>query len=405
MKTWLNRLTAPMLLRLSAVSLVARFCFVLFAEPHIHAVEDYNIALHLVRGDGFAYGGFESDWHLTALKAPGYPFFLSLFIALFGEASKLLIVLAQHALFAFLPILFLRIGKALEMELVGKIAALLFLIHPSYFYYPTVIEATNLFVPLALLWLESLVRLVKSAQSARMRLGFGLLSGLLILTQPIALLPIVLCVWWLLRTRAKFLMYIFTAMLLPIAIWTARNWLVFEKVIPTKSPFYMNLYVGLLPEYTGLERYKFLDSAKVQQLNALRQTVGDIEMEAYYKEAFVTAVKEKPALYAQKTCWQAALFWLVPPRYFEQMSLQFLLVRILPVAVLNVLFVWGTIKLWHTRREIACSILLVMLYFTLVYALTHVANIRFKLDIEWIELFACAAVFEPINQSINQSSQ
>lgn len=405
MKAWLNRLTAPMLLRLSAVSLVARFCFMLFAEPHIHTVEDYNIALHLAHGDGFAYGGFESDWHLTALKAPGYPFFIALFIALFGEASKLLIVLAQHTLFAFLPILFLRIGKTLEMELLGKIAALLFLLHPSYFYYPTVIEATNLFVPLAVLWLESLVRVVRVAYRVRVLVGFGLFSGMLILTQPIALVPIVLCMMLAFRARAKSLILMFIVMLLPIALWTARNWLAFEKVIPTKSPFYMNLYVGLLPEYTGLERYKFLDSAKVQQLNALRQTVGDIEMEAYYKEAFVTAVKEKPVLYAQKTCWQAALFWLVPPRYFEQMSLQFLLVRILPVAVLNVLFIWGTIKLWRTRREIACSILLVMLYFTLVYAFTHVANIRFKLDIEWIELFACAAVFQPINQSINQSSQ
>lgn len=398
MSAWLNRLNESMLLWLSAASLLARFCFVLLAQPNIHAVEDFNIAQHLAHGDGFAYGGFENDYRLTALKAPVYPLFLAVFIILFGEASKLVIVLAQHALFAFLPIFFLRIGKAFEMELLGKIAALLFLLHPSYFYYPTVIEATNLFVPLALLWLESLVRLVKSAQSVRMRLGFGWLSGLLILTQPIALLPIVLCVLWLFCTRAKFLMYIFTAMLLPIAIWTARNWLVFEKVIPTKSPFYMNLYVGLLPEYTGLNWFEFLDSTQIQQLNKLHQTLGDVEMEAHYRKTFVTAVKEKPMLYLQKTCWQAMLYWLVPPRYFEQMTIQFFLVRLLPVAVLNVLFVLGIIKLWKINSSLAVGLLLTLAYFTAVYALTHVANIRFKLDIEWIELFACAVAIQPKNQ-------
>lgn len=403
MSAWLNRLKTPVLLRLCAVSLFARFCFILLAKPHIHAVEDFNIALHLAHGDGFAYGGFENDWHLTAMKAPAYPLFLAVFITLFGEASKLVIVLAQHALFAFLPIAFLRIGKVLEVEQLGKLAALLFLLHPSYFYYPTVIEATNLFIPLSLLWLELLVRIVKVANGARMLAGLGLLSGTLILTQPIALVPIMLSILILLRSCVKSLMLIFAMMLLPIALWTARNWLVFEKVIPTKSPFYMNLYVGLLPEYTGLNCFEFLDSTKVQQIDSLHNVLDDVKMEAHYKEAFIMTVKEKPMRYAQKTCWQAMLFWLVPPRYFEQMSIQFVLVRVLPVALINVLFVLGSARLWKQHRGVALALVLTLLYFTMVYALTHVANIRFKLDIEWLELFACATVLQMKNQPKKQS--
>ncbi len=325
--------------------------------------------------------------------------FLALFIALFGEAAKLAIVLVQHALFAFLPISFLRIGKALEIDQLGKLAAMLFLFHPSYFYYPTVLETTNLFVPLAMLWLEWLVRIIKSTQGIRALVAFGSLSGTLVLTQPIALLPIVLSIGYLLRTRIKSLMLIFIAMLLPMAVWTARNWLVFEVLIPTKSPFYTNLYVGLLPEYTGLNCFEFLDSAKIQQLNSLKKTLDDVKMETHYKEAFIEAVKEKPMLYAQKMCWQALLYWLVPPRYFEQLTIQFLLVRALPVALLNVLLVLGVIRLWKSHRGIAVALLLVLSYFTAIYALTHVANIRFKLDIEWLELFVCAAAFQPKNQS------
>ncbi len=94
------------------------------------------------------------------------------------------------------------------------------------------------------------------------------------------------------------------------------------------------------------------------------------------------------------------LYWLIPPRYFKQTSIQFLLVRLLPVAVLNVLFVLGMIRLWKSHREVAVALLLTLSYFTAVYALTHVANIRFKLDIEWLELFVCAAALQPKNQSL-----
>jgi hypothetical protein len=400
MSAWLNRLNTPLLARLCIVSLVLRLLFILLAKPYIHAVEDFNIAEHLARGDGFAYGGFEGNFHPTAMKAPAYPFFLAVFIWAFGEASKLAVVMVQHALFAFLPMVFLRIGTALEMESLGKIAALLFLIHPSYLYYPTVIEVTNLFVPLALCWCAFAIRVVKFSTRLLDSVWFGLLSGVVILTQPIVLLPILTCIAMWFRTKATSLLIIFTALLFPIGIWTARNWLTFETVIPTKSPFYMNLYVGLLPEYTGLNRFEFLDSVKIQQLNSLQKVLDDVQMESHYKAAFLDAVKAKPLLYVQKTCWQALLYWFFPPRYFENISLQFLVVRLLPVVVLNVLFVWGTMKVWRTRRNIALSILLVLLYFTAVYALTHIANIRFKLDIEWLELFVCAAVFQPKHQSL-----
>ncbi len=395
MSAWLNRLNTGLLTKLCAISLLVRFAFILLVKPHIHAVEDFNIAEHLARGHGFAYGGFEGDFHPTAMKAPVYPFFLSVFICAFGDASKVVIALVQHALFAFLPILFWRIGTALKMEDLGKLAALMFLIHPSYLYYPTVIEVTNLFVPLALCWSLVALRLANASTNLLDFIIFGVLSGVVILTQPIALLPVVACIAIGFRTNAKSLMIIFIAMLLPIGTWTTRNWITFEKIIPTKSALYMGLYAGLLPEYTGLKRFDFLDSAKIQQLYSLQTTLGEVKAEPYHRAAFLEAVKEKPLLYAQKTCWQALLYWLFPPRYFENISLQFVIVRLLPVLVLNVLFVWGTIKLWHTQQKFALSILLVMLYFTAVYALTHVANIRFKLDIEWLELFVCAAVFQP----------
>jgi len=117
MSAWLNRLNAPLLIRLCALSLALRLLFILLVKPYIHAVEDFNIAEHLACGEGFAYGGFEGDFHPTAMKAPVYPFFLALFIWAFGDASKLAIVMVQHAIPSFLLCLFGRLATHQNLRL------------------------------------------------------------------------------------------------------------------------------------------------------------------------------------------------------------------------------------------------------------------------------------------------
>lgn len=399
MSAWLDRLSAPVLTLCCVASLALRVLFLLVVQPDFHAVEDYNIALHLARGDGFAYGGFERDFYPTALKAPVYPLFLAAFIVAFGDSAKWVVALVQHSLFAFAPLLFAAIGARCRAARIGKLAGLLFLLHPSYFYYPTVLESTSLFVPLALLWLWALGSLAERFPRRREAFAFGSFSGALALVQPVATLPIAATIGFLFRNRLRPLAFIALGALAPIAVWTTRNAIVFGTFIPTKSPFYMNLYVGLLPEYSGAERFQFLERDHVRRMDSLRRALGDVEMEPHFKDIFWNAIRQKPSLYALKTLWQAALYWFVPPRYFENFSLGFVVVRLLPVLTLNALFVWGTLKLWKSRRALAMSVLLVLLYFTAIYALSHAANVRFKLDIEWLELFACAAAFADVESS------
>jgi len=389
---WFQRIDTPFLLKLCIASLVVRFCFVVVVHPPFHAAEDYNIALHLARGDGFAYGGFDHDWYKTALKAPIYPMVLSVFVRLFGKESKFIVALVQHALFAFLPLLMFRIGQHLKLESIGAIAALLFLFHPSYLYYPTVIEATNLSVPLAVLWFERYLRM----HNVRLinQLLFSFLSGVLILTQPLALVPIGIAIIWRFRSWWKTLTLVCSVILLLIGSWTLRNWLTFHEVIPIKSSFFMTVYHGMLPEISGLTSFRFFEADRVRRLDSLHRAVGDVVMAPIYRHTVVQAVAEHPLMYLQKTAYQALLYWWIPPKYLSQLTLEFWLVRGVAVIVLNILFVVGLRRLWVVHRTFAVAILLVVSYVTMVYALAHVANVRYKLDIEWLQLFACAAVFQ-----------
>lgn len=388
----ISRLATLDLSRLCALSLALRWLFVLILKPDLNAVEDFNIAAHLVRGEGFSYGGFDDDFYPTAMKAPIYPLFLSAFIFLFGESAKLAVVLVQHALLAFTPILLSRFGKEIGLDLLGKITGLLFLAHPSFLYYPTVVEVTNLFIPLAVLWCIELIKTLRNSFNTIRRAAFGIVTGTLILTQPLVLIPIFVSLVVAFRSRLKTLALIGLCALLPISIWTLRNFLAFEKIILTKSMLYGSVYMGWLPEFAPAKKFDVIDEKTKRRIDSLRSVLNDVELEEPHKKAVWELIPKYPMLYIEKAVWQAGLYWWIPARYLDNLTIPLIAVRLLPVLILNALFLFGIVRLWKLNATFAVSIALALAYFTAVYALTQVSNIRFKLDIEWLELYACAAI-------------
>jgi hypothetical protein len=90
-----------------AVSCVIRYIFAITQSGNINFAEDYAIAENIAKGLGFTY---LPNVGATALKAPLYPYFLSVFILIFEGFAKIIVVLIQHTLFAAIPILLFRIG-------------------------------------------------------------------------------------------------------------------------------------------------------------------------------------------------------------------------------------------------------------------------------------------------------
>ena len=94
---------------------------------------------------------------------------------------------------------------------------------------------------------------------------------------------------------------------------------------------------------------------------------------------------QSPILYAEKTLWQAVIYWLYPPRYFDDASISFLFIRKIPVYGLNLLLIISLYYAFRRDRKVFFAALSVFLFFTIVYSLTSSANIRYKLDIEWVQ--------------------
>jgi hypothetical protein len=373
--------------------LVLRFIVSIFFIQEFNSIEDYMIAENIVSGNGyelFAHAG------PTAIKAPVYPLFLSLFIIIFGTSAKLFVVLFQHLLISLVPFLLIELSERMNRPKYGYVAGWLFLIHPSYFYYPNVLEVTNIFVPFCIL---TIIFIIKSFSSSGFKniLIASVLSGILILIQPLVMLPLAcVLIIFLIKKKIKYALIMFSVVVIILSPWTIRNYIQFDSLIITKSPFWMNFYVGWLPSHHGNPRYDVIsEEDKLEIDSLLKSGLNDIEMEKYYKMTFLKYFNEHTILYFEKTIYQMASYWYITPRYFNDNSISFLMVRKVPVIALNILFIVGMIALFRKDKEFAWSILLFLGYFSLIYGFTHIANIRFKLDIEWLEFFAVAALFIP----------
>lgn len=374
-----------------ALLLLLRLAFVILTYHKIHSAEDYLIAFNLVSGLGYT---FDTAVGATALKAPVYPLFLAGCIAVFGASAHIAAALLQHCALGLVPLLLARLGRLWDKELLGLLAGFAFILHPTYFYYPNVLEVTNLFIPLFLIWGMQSTRLWQETTRNGAVL-WGVLSGIVILTQPLSL-PFVIGVLCALLGRRKLVALSLGILSCAVvfAPWVTRNYLVFHKFIPTKSAFWMNFYVGWQPQYHQRSEFNLLPEHTQRSIDSLERTINDVEMESYYRSATLAVWRQHPGAVVQKCLYQAGVYWWVPVRYQDDTSMEFLAIRKIPVIVLTLLWSAGMVVLFRTHRRLAWLTLASLGYFTVVYGLTHTANIRFKLDIEWIELFAVAALAE-----------
>lgn len=368
----------------SLIFFIFRIIISIFFIDFYNTIEDYTIAKNLV--NGFGYTLFLEDG-ITAFKAPFYPLLLTVFIFIFNTGAKLAIVIFQHFLLSLIPILLLKLGNSTSRKEIGYVSAWLFLIHPAYFYYPNVIEPTNVFILFSLISIIiGIESLKKTSQKSFILLG--LLFGIILLIQPIvALILFAFLIFLLLKREFKKFTIVFSITLLVVSPWIIRNYIEFDKFIPGKSPFWLNFYVGYLPYYHANAKYNLLNKEDIRTIDSLKTTsINDVEMEKYYKKFFLRAINKSPVIYIEKTFYQMASYWWIPPKYFNDNRIQFILIRKLPVAILNLLTIVGFYFMFKTDKKYAVCIFAILFYFTAVYGLTQVANIRFKLDIEWLQL-------------------
>lgn len=371
------------------ISAVARVAYTLLAQPPIPVAEDYAIARHLAGGDGFSI----YDRGPTSIKGPLYPTYLAVWLWMLGEQDGLRVaILVQHLLYAAMPLLLFQLGRAIERPVLGAVAAVLFALHPTYFYHATVAENTTWVVVMSALWGILVFR--QSRYPIGTALVVGAIVGSFIVEKPLLAVPMVVIIgvrWWWTWQRLATVAMAAALLVLP---WTVRGIVLFGEPTLTKSySSYLTFVHSWLPDMVVHPRYAVPDTVE-RALDSL-VTLPERQALPALRSLAKGIVATHWTLIPERSLVHALVFWTIPPRYWHNWSLAFVAVRIVPVVLLTVLWVWGMVILWRQDRGLLLSILGIVAWVTLVYSLYHVLNIRYKLEVEWLELFVCAAPLVP----------
>ncbi len=227
----------------------------LFAQP---AFEEGNVAIHLLRGEGFA-----SPFYLgpgpappSAYCPPVYPLIIAGCYAIAPEHGGVILFLINSACMGIIALAVYRLGKYYTSVAAGIFAAILISLHPSFLFYAG--DLWDAFVSLAL-FMSILIFAVRGRVSGRPLPRSGLIGaamGLLALTSPSYALSFPLIAVVSLRGRNRaILMRGICAMILAgsamIAPWIVRNFEVFHRFYFVRDELNFELFEGSPSFATG----------------------------------------------------------------------------------------------------------------------------------------------------------
>jgi hypothetical protein len=363
-----------------------------------------NIASALAAGRGFS-DVFRQPTGPTAWLAPIYPTLIAAMFRLFGTFtySSFLAAVLLNCVFsaaATVPLFFAarRIGGLA----VASLAAWLWVIYPNAVMLPFEwVWDTSLssFLAPAVLW--ATVELAETSKTLDW-IAYGILWAIALLTNPAIgiLLPFFL-LWLLLRRSPrpkpvlKLLAFSLAATILCCLPWTIRNYVQFHRLIPVRSNFAFELWLGnnnIFDEHAvgGIQRITRFGEAR------LYSQLGENGFMDQKRGLAFGFIRSHRALELRLFARRFTATWLgteTPWRDF--LSTDSALVR--TIFICNALAALGTLAgifiLFLRRNPCAIPLALVPLLFPLVYYITHTSlRYRHPMDFSLLLLTSIALI-------------
>lgn len=340
-----------------------------------------SIAAALAEGKGFCCL-FRQPTGPTAWLAPVYPFLLAGIFKIFGIYS-----VASFYAAAVLNCIFSALVCVPLFGVAGRIGNRATAVTASWLW---AVFPSGILIPFEWIWDTSLSALLAASllwftfrlaekPSRRNFVFYGLFWGFSLLVNPAlgAVLPFLL-LWLYLEMRSKSLAWsrdIVLAMALTVLVcvpWTIRNAIQFHRVIPIRSDFPFELWMGNNPIYDEHSR-EINRITRYEQVH-LYAELGETAFLDEKGRAAREFIRSHPALCLQLAGRRAIAFWLGTFSPWQDfLRSDSLFVRFL--FGWNALTVLGTVSglfcLWFTRRNVFLPLTAFPIVFPLVYYVTQ----------------------------------
>ena len=261
-----------------------------------------DIATSLKNGQGF-----QIDGSPTAFRPPAWPLLLAVFLAL-GLPVSLLTMISAGAMIAA-AVVAAMVGVTISRSSWGALAGVAVLAYPVNIYTAVTLYPQAFATLLVLtLWLVALVltddRAVEGRRRVVLYLVLGLVASLLALSVPtLAFTGLAVVVWVVFAARGDRIpaaSYVFSALLIPIAVWVVRNIVTLGAPVPLSTSTGFNLLIGNNPTATGSSGVAVDISGPLRTAS----TMNEVEADAYLRGSALDWIIHHPVdstvLYAAK---------------------------------------------------------------------------------------------------------
>lgn len=369
------------------------------AEDHIaFGYETGRVARSIVQGQGIS-SPFQGPSGPTGVLMPVYPYLLAGVFKLFGiyTTTSAMAIMSLNCLFSALTCLpVFYIGERTFSRRVGSIAAWAWAFHPVAVFISVVrIWETTLTTLLMSLILLALLTLEHVALP-RAWLGFGLLCGLMALSNPsiVAVLPF-WGAWLWLRLRhhgaqpGRLLGMAALVFLLSLSPWFLRNYLVFHRLIPFRTNFGLELQIGNNPLSVGAPIYELHPIHNPKEFEKYRQ-MGELAYVAEKKREAFQFIGGHPGAFFRLTLLRIAYTWT----YIWQLSgntrgAQWVAAAgVFGFGLQSFLAFLGLVLAARSGKKEAVPFGALLIFFPIVYYVTF-AQMRFRHPLEPLMVVLC----------------
>jgi 4-amino-4-deoxy-L-arabinose transferase-like glycosyltransferase len=214
-----------------------------------------QIALNLLAGDGFGWG----PGNLTSIRPPLYPGVLAAVWAVTGPQDLQVVRALQIVLALATTALVFLLGARVYDARVGRYAAALCWLYPSFIFFNFLLLTETLFTFLLVAWVLLAVMLVETPRTwiallCGISLALGALTRSLLWPVPLLLCPLLaVCIEAPLRRRLELSCVVLAGYVVVIAPWAVRNTRLQQTVTIVDTMGGMNLRMGNY-EYTPDDR-------------------------------------------------------------------------------------------------------------------------------------------------------
>lgn len=384
-----------LLIRLLYITFAHTYRFRTYPWPHHFAFgwEMGQIAAAFATGYGYADPFSWGHTGPTAWTPPVFPLLLAGVFKLFGVFSPLSgwIILAIDSLFSSLVVCTTwEIASRCFNPRVALWSAWIWALHPGAMQY-AVRWVWEMSLTLLLFQLTLVLALrmrgaggdIKGRTLSRWLL-FGLLWGLIALSNPSLLLFLPICGLWILKEtsewkeqllRASFAAVVCLAVIAP---WTFRNWQVFHHFVPLRSNFGVELYLGNVPNSDGLLAEYDHPNEALDQFRAYAR-MGELDYSKMRGNAAKADIRANPIRFTVITLKRIFFFWAGTPHPEANIFVES--GRNLNYAFGSLVGLFGLALAWKERNPASRLFAMAFLLLPLVYyAVTVHARFRHPLE-------------------------